>query len=77
MYFSKKKFGLLFKEFSIVLCMSLLFNCLFAPRVYAADAATYRTGLAPLETLVAAVVIGSGIVAGQSQQAVDALVSSI
>ena len=43
----------------------------------AADAATYRTGLAPLETLVAAVVIGSGIVAGQSQQAVNALVNSV
>lgn len=43
----------------------------------AADAATYRTGLAPMEALVAAVVIGSGIVAGQSQQAVNALVNSV
>ena len=72
-----KKDGSLIKKFSVVLCLSLVLNCIFVPRVYAADAATYRTGLAPLETLVAAVVIGSGIVAGQSQQAVDALVSSV
>lgn len=77
MYFFKKKDGLLFKRFSIVLCFCLVLNSVFVPRVYAADAATYRTGLAPLETLVAAVVIGSGIVAGQSQKAVDALVSSV
>lgn len=72
-----KKDGSFIKKFSIVICLSLVLNCIFVPRVYAADAATYRTGLAPLETLVAAVVIGSGIVAGQSQQAVNALVNSV
>lgn len=72
-----KKDGSLIKKFSVALCLSLVLNCIFVPRVYAADAATYRTGLAPLETLVAAVVIGSGIVAGQSQQAVNALVNSV
>lgn len=77
MYFTKKKYGLLFEKFCFVLCLSLVFNCVFVPRSYAADAATYRTGLAPLETLVAAVVIGSGIVAGQSQQAVNALVTAV
>lgn len=77
MYFFKKKDGFLFKKFSLALCCCLLLNNIFTPRSYAADSATYRTGLAPLETLVAAVVIGSGIVAGQSQQAVNALVNSV
>ena len=72
-----KKHGSLIKKFSILLCFFLVLNGVFVSRSYAADAATYRTGLAPLETLVAAVVIGSGIVAGQSQQAVNALVNSV
>lgn len=65
------------KAFLLSLLISLDIPLIGYTSALAADAATYRTGLAPLETLVAAVVIGSGIVAGQSQQAVNALVTAV
>ena len=72
-----KRFNRRLKSFLLALLIALDIPLMGYTTALAADAATYRTGLAPLETLVAAVVIGSGIVAGQSQQAVNALVNSV
>lgn len=72
-----KRFNRRLKAFLLSLLIALDIPLMGYTTAIAADAATYRTGLAPLETLVAAVVIGSGIVAGQSQQAVNALVNSV
>ncbi len=72
-----KRFNKRLKCFLLSLLIALDVPLMGYTTALAADAATYRTGLAPLETLVAAVVIGSGIVAGQSQQAVNALVNSV
>ena len=72
-----KRFNRRLKAFLLSLLIALDIPLIGYSTALAADAATYRTGLAPLETLVAAVVIGSGIVAGQSQKAVDALVTAV
>lgn len=68
-----KKDGSLIKRFSVVLCLSLVLNCIFVPRSYAAEGVAAQNPLfVPASAFVAAALIGSGMIAKNSQDAINA-----
>ena len=72
-----KKINKRLKSFLLAILIVLDIPLIGYNTALAADGAAYRTGLAPLETLVAAIAIGSGIVAYNSGQAINNLVNNV